>query len=113
MALFAPPPPKGIYEPEFHFVQGELGASSFGDSVHHLDSRHVEQIMDNLRVALHPNTSADMQYKHSYVSQQSVDAIISQLPHCGVPFTSEQIDHVRTVLNKYVSIAKNPNMFSL
>ena len=113
MALFTPPPPKGIYEPELHFIQGELGTSSFGDSAHHLDSRQIQEVMDNLRLALHPNTSADMEYKHSYVSAQSVDTIIAQLPHCGIPFSPQQIDHVHAVLSKYVNIEKHPGMFSL
>ena len=113
MAIFTPPPPKGIYEPEFHFILGELGSSSFGDTTTHLTSRHVAEVMDNLKLALHPNTAQDMQYKHSYVSQQSVDAIVSQLPHCGVPFSQGQIEHVHTVLNKYVNIEKHPGLFSI
>ncbi|HSE35377.1 MAG TPA: hypothetical protein VLB83_04615 [Candidatus Paceibacterota bacterium] len=113
MDLIKPPPPKGIYEKELHYVEGELKASSFG-SADNLTSRQVDEVMDKLRMSMDPDTAQDMRYGFKYVSAAEVTQLISQIEHdADLKFTPKQMAHVKKVLQKYLDIDRHPSMFSL
>lgn len=113
MDLIKPPPPKGIYEKELHYVEGELKASSFG-SADNLTSRQVDEVMDKLRMSMDPDTAQDLRYGFKYVSAAEVTQLIGQIEHdADLKFTPKQLAHVKKVLQKYLDIDRHPSMFSL
>lgn len=108
MSLFGPSRPKGITKEELAFIRGELGSAPFGHGAEKLTSTQVEEIMKDLSFAMDPDTAQDMTHKWEQVNAQEAEAIEASVASGkGIKYSKAQLDHIKRVFDKYLSIDKH------
>ena len=108
MSLFGPSRPKGITKEELTFIRGELASASFGHGAEKLTSTQVNEIMEDLGLAMDPDTAIEISHKWEQVSTQEAEQIEANAANNkGVRYSKAQLDHIKRVFDKYLSIDKH------
>ena len=108
MSLFGPSRPKGITKEELTFIRGELGSAPFGHGAEKLTSTQVNEIMEDLNLSMDPDTAQDITHKWEQVSAQEAEQIEANAANNkGVKYSQAQLDHIKHIFDKYLSIDKH------
>ncbi len=108
MSLFGPPKPGGITKEELMFVRGELMNASFGHGAEKLTERQVDEIIEDLTMAMDPDTAQDIKYGWAQVSAAEAAEIEAEAANNkGLKYTAPQVAHIHQVLAKYLAIDKH------
>lgn len=112
MSLFGPVRGKGITKEELLFVRGELMSSSFGHGAEKLTNTQVDELMEQLSMAMDPDTAIDMSHGWSQVNAQEATEIEANAANSrGVKYSPAQLAHIKQVFDKYLSIDKHKSIF--
>ena len=108
MSIFGPSRPGGITKEELTFVRGELMNAPFGHGGEKLSETQVNEIIEDLTMAMDPDTAQDMKYGWSQVSAAEAAEIEADAANGkGVKYSPTQIKHIHDVLAKYLTIDKH------
>ncbi|GEM_PF-3314304 len=112
MSLFGPMRPQGITKEELMFVRGELGNAPFGHSEQKLTSTQIDEIMGDLNLSMDPDTAQDITHKWNQVSaQEAAEIEANAADGRGIKYSKAQLDHIKLVFDKYLSIDKHRSIF--
>lgn len=114
MSLFGPSRPGGITKEELVFIRGELLNAPFGHSEEKLNERQVDEIIEDLTMNMDADNAMDMKYGWAQVNAAEAAEIEKDAANGkGTKYTSAQISHIHTVLEKYLKIDKHKSSFSI
>ncbi len=114
MSLFGPSRPGGITKEELTFIRGELLSAPFGHAAEKLTERQVDEIIEDLTMGMDSDTAQDMKYGWAQVNAAEAAEIEKDAANGkGMKYTSAQITHIHTVLEKYIKIDKHKSSFSI
>lgn len=108
MSLFGPSRPGGITKEELTFVRGELLNAPFGHSAEKLTDRQVEELLEELQMAMDPDNAQDMKYGWAQVNAQEAAEIEQHAANGkGTKYSPLQQKHIHEVFQKYLTINKH------
>lgn len=108
MSLFGPSRPKGITKEELIFIRGELGNASFGHGAEKLSKVQIDEIMEDLNLAMDPDTAVEIAHKWEQVSAEEAKQIEDNAANSrGIKYSKAQLDHIKQVFDKYLAIDKH------
>lgn len=108
MSLFGPAKPGGITKEELSFVRGELQSATFGHSAEKLSETQVSEIIEDLTMAMDPDTAQDLKYGWAQVDAAEAAEIEADAANGkGLKYSAAQVAHIHTVLAKYLAINKH------
>ena len=108
MSLFGAPKPGGITKEELTFVRGELLSAPFGHSAEKLTETQVSEIIEDLTMAMDPDTAQDLKYGWAQVDAAEAAEIEAAAANSkGLKYSPAQVAHIHTVLAKYLAINKH------
>lgn len=114
MSLFGPSRPAGITKEELTFIRGELMNAPFGHGDEKLTERQVDEIIEDLTMSMDADNTQDMKYGWAQVNAAEAAEIEKDAANGkGTKYTSAQLTHIHTVLEKYLKIDKHKSSFSL
>jgi hypothetical protein len=112
MGLFDPPRPKGITKDELKFVRSELLNAPFGHGAEALSERQVDEIIEDLQLAMDPDSPVAVRKNWEQAGPEEVEEIEEKAANGkGMKFTEKQLGHIHKVLGKYVEINRLKSIF--
>ncbi|KKU79673.1 MAG: hypothetical protein UY04_C0004G0002 [Parcubacteria group bacterium GW2011_GWA2_47_7] len=112
MSLFGPSRTKGITKDELMFVRGELMSASFGHGAEKLSSYQVNELMEQLNIALDADSSGDIAHGWGQVNASEAAQIEANAANGrGIKYSAAQLEHIKRVFAKYIDIDKHKSLF--